>query len=140
MYKVFFDSDVVISSIISSIGASYQLISQNNIKPHISSLSYKELLIVTERLRLDRIKLTSLIKEKITITKMKLNISQIKNKFNNYVKDINDAHIIAGALESKAEFIISYNLKHYKINEIKEDLKITIMTPGNFLQYLRAIK
>lgn len=140
MHKVFFDSDVIISSIISSVGASYQLINQKSITPYISSLSYKELLIVTERLRLNKIKLISLIKEKITITKIKLNIKQVKNEFKNYVKDIDDTHIIAGAIESKVKFIISYNLKHFEINKIKEDFKIKIITPGSFLQYLRSIK
>lgn len=140
MHKVFLDSDVIISSIISFTGALYQLVNQKNIKFYISSLSYKELLIVTERLHLNKIKLVSLIKEKTIITKLKFDIKQIKNKYKDYVKDINDAHIIAGAIESKIKFIISYNLKHFEINKIKEDFKISIMTPGSFLQYLRSVK
>ncbi|TSC86082.1 MAG: Uncharacterized protein G01um101416_732 [Microgenomates group bacterium Gr01-1014_16] len=128
--KVFVDSDVVISSLISDTGASAQLLKTNNeIKKIISNLSQKELEIVKARLKIDRPlpKLETII------------ISNIK-KYSIYSTDPNDAHIVAGAHQAKARFLITYNLKHYRIEKIKQDMNIIVMTPGTFLQYLRLGK
>lgn len=125
--RVFIDSDVIISSLISNIGAAAQLLNTgDNITKIISNLSQKELKIVMSRLKISK----SLPKLKV------LTIKNVK-KYSIYSIDPNDAHIIAGADQVNAKFLITYNLKHYKIDKIKQDLGIIIMTPGIFLQYLR---
>lgn len=136
---LFIDSDVIISFLLSSSGASHHLIKSSSVKKFISSLSFIELEIVIKRMGLDRQLLNLLISDgTINITKLKNNIAQIKKKYLSYVKDENDAHIVAGTVESKAKFLITYNVRHFQINKIKEDYKIIIMTPGSFLQYLRS--
>jgi predicted nucleic acid-binding protein len=50
--RVFIDSDVVISSLLSSTGAAYFLLNQSEIEPVISSISQKELQIVVKRMGL----------------------------------------------------------------------------------------
>lgn len=137
--RVFLDSDVVISFLISKKGASYLLINKKSISKFISSLSYKEILIVVDRLNLEKDSLKLIIKENLTITKLQTDNMKIKTKFKKYVNDVYDSHIVAGAVESKVNFIISFNLRHFRINEINEDFKINILTPGNFLQYLRSL-
>ncbi len=124
---VFIDSDVVISSLISNTGASAQLLNtRNNITKIFSTLSQKELKIVMARLKIDR-----------PMPKMEIvTINNVK-KYSIYSLDPNDAHIVAGADQSGARYLITYILKHYKIDKIKQDLDIIIMTPGTFLQYLR---
>ncbi len=125
--KIFIDSDVVISSLISNTGASAQLLNtRNNITKMLSNLSQKELRIVMARLKIDG----PLPKTEI------ITVNSVK-KYAIYSLDPNDAHIVAGADQSGARFLITYNLKHYKIDKIKQDLDIIIMTPGTFLQYLR---
>lgn len=126
--KVFVDSDVVISSLISSTGAAFKLInSEQGITKIISNLSVKELKIVTVRLS-------------ITKPLPHFSIQKIKklNEYVTYSTDPNDAHIIAGAHQSGARFIITYNMKHYKSELIKRELNIILLTPGVFLQYLRS--
>lgn len=128
--KVFVDSDVVISSLISNTGASAQLLkTNNNIAKIISNLSKKELKIVMTRLKIDK-----------PLPKLKIVIIDNFEKYSAYSTDPNDAHIVAGAHQAKVNFLITYNLKHYRVERIKQDLNIIVMTPGIFLQYLRLGK
>lgn len=134
---IFVDSDVVISSLISKTGAAYFFTQKPNINKFISNISFSEQLEVVKRLKLDREELEKLIKNSFSIIKLE-NIDSIKEQYQKYVFDKNDAHIVAGAVEAKARFLISYNLKDFKIEEIKKDFKIIILTPALFLQYLRS--
>lgn len=138
MHKVFLDSDIIISSLISDLGASYQLINNKVSACFISDISYRELVLVIKRLNLAEDNLKILKKEKLNVIKLKKSLKQIRSDYKNYVKDLNDAHIVAGAVESKADFVITYNIRYFEINKIKEKYSIQIMTPGIFLQYLRS--
>ena len=60
--------------------------------------------------------------------------------FGQHSRDPNDAHIIAGAVKAKAQFLLTYNLKDYKIDKIKKDFGIIVTTPAKFLQYLRSLQ
>jgi len=136
MIKVFLDSDVVISSLVSKLGASHQLINNKDVVCFISDVSYKELLKVIKKLGLDEKNSTILIKSNLKIIKLKKSSSDFKN----YVNDVDDAHIVAGTVELKTNFLITYNTKDFIINKIKEKFNIQIMTPGLFLQFLRSKK
>lgn len=126
--KVFVDSDVVISSLISSTGASFQLINQcPEVVKIVSDFSLKELGIVMGRLKINK-RLPTF--ELVTVKGVE--------KYKTYSLDPNDAHIVAGAHQSGVGFLITYNLRHYKTDKIKQDLNIITMTPGTFLQYLRS--
>lgn len=130
---VFVDSDVIISSLISQKGAAYLLLSSKNIKKVVSNLSQKELEIVVDRLNLDKNQLKKTVKnnlEMVLITKNK--------KFEKYVFDKKDAHVIAGAIKAKSKFLLTYNIKHYKLEAIKKDFDIIILRPAEFLQFLRS--
>lgn len=139
-YSVFVDSDVVISSLISNQGAAYLLISQADLKLYISNISYKEQLLVAERLELDKVILKNLVANRFTIIKLKTSRQKLKEKYSPYVMDINDAHIVAGAVESKVKYLSTYNLRHFKIDKIKADFNIILTTPAKLLQYLRSVK
>ncbi|MBI4067563.1 hypothetical protein HY407_04215, partial [Candidatus Gottesmanbacteria bacterium] len=69
---------------------------------------------------------------------IKQNISSIKVNYSSYVLDINDGHIVAGAQSAKADFLLTYNLKHYQAVKLKDDFHIYVFTPALFLQYLRS--
>ena len=138
--QVFLDSDVVISSLISSSGAAYLLInSVKGLELYISNLSLKELKIVVERLSLDKNILTEVIDNRFQKVDLKDSNEKIKEQYGDYVLDIDDAHIVAGARTSQVRFLISYNLRHYKLDKIKEDFRIIVLTPAQFLQYLRSL-
>ncbi len=131
-FKVFVDSDVIISSLISEKGAAYLIINGVHIQKSISNISQKELEIVVDRLRLDRSRLKQVIKQNFNI------VSLEHKKTDKYVFDIDDSHIIAGTTSSKSKFLLTYNIKHYKVEKIKKDLDIIIMRPAEFLQFLRS--
>lgn len=69
------------------------------------------------------------------VKRLTLNLKDLKNLVHQSLK-LDDAHIIAGT--KKAKFLITYNLRHFKIDKIKADLGIIILTPADFLQYLRS--
>lgn len=134
--KVFLDSDVVISSLISDKGAAHFIIHETNLQFFVSNRSVEELEKVTARLGLNRNKLTNIVKKKINVIKLK----EIKENFKNYTWDFDDVHIIAGAKEAKAKYLLSYNIKDFKVDKIIQELKIIVITPARFLQYLRSLQ
>ena len=138
--RVFVDSDVVISSLISSTGAAFLLLNQtDDIELYISNISMSELERVTERLSLDGQTLKKLAKRRFTILQLGKTAEEMKKQFSDYVLDIDDAHIVAGAVRAKVQFLISYNTKHFKSDKLREDFNIILSTPANFLQYLRSL-
>lgn len=138
--RIFVDSDVVVSSFLSKSGAAYFLLNTNSLRLFISSLSKKELETVIERLGIGNDMLATLIENNLKVVILSESLPEIKESFEQYVLDENDAHILAGAKAAKADFLITYNVKDFKINKIKKDLNILTLTPGNFLQYLRSIQ
>ncbi len=138
--KVFVDSDVIISSLISSTGAAFLLLNQTGVpKLFVSNVSLRELKEVVERLGLSEEKLNDLITRHFSIVQLKESVTTIKSEFAEYVLDINDAHIVAGAQKANAQFLISYNTKHFKSDKLKKKFNIILTTPANLLQYLRSI-
>lgn len=138
--RIFVDSDVIISSFISKSGAAHFLLHTTSHQLFISSLSKKELNTVIKRLNIESNMLKTLIKNNLKVTILLDSLPEIKESFKQYVLDENDAHILAGAKSAKADFLITYNIKDFKIDRIKKDLNILTLTPGHFLQYLRSIK
>ncbi|MDD3629369.1 MAG: putative toxin-antitoxin system toxin component, PIN family [Actinomycetota bacterium] len=62
-----------------------------------------------------------------------------KENLNNYNNIIStkDRHVLAGAIESKAGFLITLDRKHFKTEAIrKANLPVKIMTPGEFLEFV----
>lgn len=133
--KIFLDSDVIVSSLISSRGASHLLLKQKQ-NYFISTLSVKEITFVIKRLSLDPRAFTKL--QKHSVKTIKLTKSQVTRAYNRYVLDPKDAHIVAAAKRAYCRFLITYNLKHYRSESLKRDLNIIVLTPGQYLQYQRS--
>lgn len=137
--RVFVDSDVIISSLLSSTGAAYLLLNKtHNLNLCISDQSIRELQAVAKRLHIDQKKLTHLIEKRFTVVTLQKPLEEIQQALADYVSDTHDAHIVAGANVGKAMFLISYNVKHFHAQMLRENLKIILMTPATFLQYLRS--
>src|SRR5690606_40220567 len=131
--KIFIDSDVVISSLLSTNGASYQLLQKDHCDRYISSFSYKELMLVIQRLSIPLEKLDAVIKQSLHMVDISSDIQIVRKEYNEYVVDIHDAHIVAGAHISKARFLITYNTKHFRVDKIKQKCNCIVLTPGQFL-------
>lgn len=135
--KVFVDSDVIISSLISTRGAAHLLLHDRlNLTLTVADTQLPELKQVTKRLKLNPGRLNNLIDKKVKIIKPK------KSDFTdaeNLTTDPNDRHIAVGIVASKPKFFVSYNLRHFRIEKIKTDLKVICLTPAQLLQYLRGL-
>lgn len=135
--KVFLDSDVIISSLLSTSGAAHQLLENTSIKFIVSDISVKELKIVATRLNISADRLIKLIDNYCQVIKLKTSSRQ--PAYQDYVLHQGDSHIVSGAHQAKVDFLVSYNTKHFKINKINRDFDITTLSPGHFLQYLRSL-
>ncbi|MBI2011315.1 PIN domain-containing protein [Candidatus Daviesbacteria bacterium] len=137
--KIFVDSDVVLSSLISSKGAAYFLLNETQLDLFISNISLEELRRGLEKLQLNKKDFATLIENKMNLVKLK-DLDKVKLEFRDYVFDADDAHIVAGARKAKVILVLSYNIKDFNILKLKEDLKIVVKTPAQFLQYLRSLQ
>jgi len=75
----------------------------------------------------------------LTVIEISTDLDAIKQEYKDYVSDPDDVHIIAGAAEADADFLITYNTKHYLVDKIKAELDIIVHTAAQFLQYLRSL-
>ena len=140
--KVFVDSDVVLSSLISSKGAAHFLLNEVNLDLVISDISVVEITRGVAKLALSAADL-KLLKTKLRMVNLKsnkLNQQKIKGDFGKYTLDENDAHIVAGAKKAKAKVILSYNIRDFNRQKINEELGVVVLTPAQYLQYLRSLK
>lgn len=139
MKKIFVDSDVVLSSLLSSKGAANFLLTEVDLDLVISNVSLLEIERGIAKLSLDKKQLKSLVKNRLKFIELKESTNKIKESFKNYVFDEDDAHIVAGAQRAKVKVILSYNLKHFNRQKISEDFGITVLAPAQYLQYLRSL-
>jgi predicted nucleic acid-binding protein len=136
MKKVYVDSDVIIAALLSNQGVSYDfLFSKGSIK-YISDSSYKELVTVVERKGLSKTALDEIVASSLTVVK---DIQDTLSLDNTYVMDLYDTHIINGAIACKVQFLVTYNIRHFYAEKIKQTFDIIVLRPGNYLQYLRSI-
>lgn len=71
------------------------------------------------------------------IAELPLQLQPLPEDYRSYEKIIlaKDAHVLAAAIESKSEFLITLDRKHFQTQKIKEaNLAIKICTPKEFLQ------
>lgn len=138
--RFFVDSDVIISSLISESGAAFTLISHTEqVELYISNYSLSELNKVVDRLHLQQEKLQNIIKTRLISVKIGQTYKKVQIQFADYVRDSEDAHVVAGAKEAKVSFLVSYNVRHFNAEKLRQDFQIILLTPGLFLQYLRSL-
>jgi len=138
--RVFVDTDVIISSLISDTGAAFALINSiNEVELYISNFSVLELNKVVDRLHLQTTTLQQAINKRLNTVEIRQAYEKVQIEFADYVSDQDDSHIVAGAKAAKAFFLVSYNVRHFNAEKIKKDYDIVLLTPGMFLQYLRSL-
>lgn len=140
--RVFVDSDVVISSLISDKGAAFLLLNTQDSGPRffITQYSLNELEIVTQRLGIPRKNLAMLVETSLETVRISMSRERIEKIYARYVVDTDDAHVVSGAREAKCRFLLTYNIKDYKSDKIKAKFNIILMTPAMFLQYMRSLQ
>lgn len=135
--KVFLDTDVVISALLSDKGASYKLLNDTKFKKIISRAITKEVTEVSKRENINQSAVQTIL-EQTKITPLFLSKEKLLKTYSKYVFDEEDSHVVAGAHISKSDFLLTHNMRHYNVIRIKNDLGIKVMRPGDFLQYLRS--
>lgn len=133
---IFLDSDVIVAALLSKKGASSEIIKNNEFTKFASKTIKKEVEEVVKRLPIDIT--DNKLFETIHIITLDINRGRLAKKYFAYVSDLEDSHVVAGAERSKSSFLLTHNLKHYKTDLIEQKLKIVVLNPGQFLQYLRS--
>lgn len=136
--QVFLDTDVIISSLLSKTGASYEIIKNPEVKKIISKFIEEETKEVSKRLKIEKTN-TKKVLQKIRQVSTNLTKENIVKKYKRYVSHEQDSQVVAGAHKSKSKFLLTHNIKHYKVNKIRNELEILVIKPGSFLQYLRSV-
>lgn len=136
--QIFLDADVVVSALLSKSGASYELIKNPKVLKTVSKTVKKEVEEVTKKLNIDSERPERVLK-KINVTSLNLTKKEVLEKYNKFVFDKKDSHVVAGANRAKSKFLLTHNLRHYRVNKINAELGILVLKPGNFLQYLRSL-
>ncbi len=131
---LFLDSDVVLSALLSPRGAAQMLMHQASVIRFTSDLAIVEQSNVIEKFGIDLQEYQNLKKLFFVTPVMKDDVK----KFTRAVFHPLDAHIVAGAVASKAKFLVTYSLKDYRAEVINKSWNIIVITPGFLLQYLRS--
>lgn len=138
MTKVFLDASVIIAAIISQTGGSAKILSLvksgniigitsqsviDEIEEHLDKIG-KSKIELANYLNLSKI----LIRERVKIIEIQPFLKKI---------DEEDAHLIAGAKLTKADFLVSLDKKHLLNEEIKNKFfSLEIVSPKEFLEKL----
>ena len=135
---VFLDADVLVSSLFSEKGASWEILKSKEIKKITSLTVEKEVIqVAQEKLKISsrevKIKLRNCPVKSLGIKK-----EELVEKYQGYVLHQEDSHVVAGAHLLKANFLLTYNSKHFCADKIKNELGLIVLKPGFFLQYLRS--
>ncbi|MBU4210853.1 putative toxin-antitoxin system toxin component, PIN family [Patescibacteria group bacterium] len=137
--KIVLDSDVIIAGLISKTGAGNFLL-RMFLDDKLQVLSSKEQTIEIENvLKRGRFRWEE---QKSLWDSFKKKTKKIKildlNECGGFVLDENDAHILALAVLGKVSFLLSYNIKDFFIDKIKDKYGVLIVRPGYFIQFCRG--
>ena len=137
--RIFLDADVLVSAVLSSKGAAYWLVKKvDDLERWSSNLVKQEVEVVLERLGKNKDE-AKWLWSKLNVIGLESRRSELLNNFDKFVRDGNDAHVIAGANKVGVRFLVSFNQKDFEWERIRNKLGIITITPGMLLQYLRFL-
>jgi hypothetical protein len=131
---VLFNASVVLAGINSPKGGSAELlvlVKNKKINGAISEIIYHEVIKNASKINLER----SILEKKVDVLfpyLLKAPLAKIVSKFFSKTTDPGDAHVLASALEIKADFLVSLDKKHILVlkNKVRE---FKIVTPGELV-------
>lgn len=135
---VFLDADVLVSSLFSEKGASWEILKSKEIKKITSLTVQKEVIqVAQEKLKIGSREVKTKLKN-CPVKSLGIKKEELVEKYQSYVFHQEDSHVVAGAHLLKANFLLTYNSKHFCADKIKNELGLIVLKPGFFLQYLRS--
>ena len=133
--KIFLDTSVILSGLASDSGGSAKLLDAGKMKKFkltATSYVFEEASRHLSKLNIPPQKLERLLSAKI-VKRIKDPPKNIASKFEKITYDIKDTPIIAGAVKSASDFLISLDKKHILTPEVKRAIKpINVCTPKVF--------
>ena len=142
MLKVFFDSSVLFSAIYSDKGASRKLVELVKKKVIVGIITEN----VIEELKANILKfktpissseIDEFIQQSQFLVREEVSLEEIQPYLN--LVEEKDAHILAGAILTKSDFLVTLDKKHLNNKSVKEKVKeVIIISPKEFL--LKIIK
>lgn len=136
--KIFFDSSVVLAALWSETGASAKIImlcEAGIFEGYLSEEVIEEVRKVLERKAPETL---PQFKKLLKVTRLKI-LSKVKKseveKAKKWIKDANDAPILASAKKAKVDALLTLDLKDFiRDPGVAKKSDLTIWTPGEFLQ------
>ncbi len=136
--RVFFDASVIIASILSSTGGSALLIEyikKGKIIGISSQTAIEEVLEKEKKIKKTRKETEDFISMSGLMIRKSITTEEIE-VYKDLV-DIEDAHLIAGAILTKCDYLASLDKKHLLREEIgKKFLPLKIVAPGTLLEWM----
>lgn len=135
-WRVFLDTSVLLAGLISSRGAAREILSGGEIRLFVILISSQVLLEADRNIANKFPRLLMEYRAYIRSSEPTLvddpSPEQIKAAIPLVGAD--DAPILAAALKSKAEFLVTWNTRHFITSKIPKDLPIHILNPGQFIE------
>lgn len=132
---VFFNASVILSGIRSPSGGSGELLKrtkQKNIRGVISEIIFDEIIRHADKFNLTQSKL-AIFTQTIFPTIQRAPKKETVSKFNTLVIDAGDAHVLASAKETHAQWLVTLDKKHLLI--LQKKIKwIRIVSPKELLE------
>lgn len=137
--NVFLDASVILSGLASPLGGSGKILEAGESKKFrllASELVISEVKEHLPKVKVPPIKINKLVKNQ-TIEVVETPPLEFILKFTSLTLDPKDAHVLAGAVMSGADFLISLDKKHILTRKVKKFLKpIRVFSPKQFWRYL----
>ena len=138
--KLFIDASVLVAATFSDTGASFFIF-------RLAEKGLVDITITEEIVRESRSSLARNYEQKIVFSMIKMlsrHKKSIKPDIDNYpsykelIEDKKDLHVLAGAKEYEADFLITLDRKHFMTEKLaKANLPFEIILPGDYLKILR---
>lgn len=135
MHKVFVDASVIIAAMLSPTGGSskiLELAKAGIIKAIVSQTVIDEVKSKARKIKSSETEVDEFIKKSAVLVRKRVTKSEITPFINSV--DITDAHLIAGAMLTNSNYLVSLDKKHLLKQEIKDKFKpLKIVSPKEFL-------
>lgn len=136
--KVFFDSSVLIAAILSPAGGSAQLLyycEMEIIEGWLSAEIIEEVRKVIHRKFPEAMKLFESLLKNASFRIVEKTPPALKKEAKKWIKDGNDAHVLASAKFAKVEVLVTLDVRDFiRDKEVTRRSGLTIMMPGELLE------
>lgn len=134
--RIFFDASVIIASLLSSIGGSSKLLEYvraGRLAGVTSQTALEEVLDKAEKIKKSKAEIENFVAKSRLLVRKNITFKEIAS-YQGLI-DVEDAHLIAGAVLTKSSHLVSLDKKHLLRKDIqKKFLPLKIVSPKDLLE------